>query len=175
MEAFYHLTDWILYLLGKDSLVAEDYNNTNKEHDDERRSEEAVEDEPDWEKLAENEPAALEQVELYLKAREIRDEADEHFSNVMDECNTALENAQKRILQAAADMHNMHREELDYLESEIKQTLVWNHQVRSKMKRELEETRARAQGLFSQLLMNVSQPLTLPRGGARFRHDNAGV
>lgn len=146
---------------------------TNKDRD-EHRSEEAVEDEPDWEKLAENEPAALEQVELFLKTREIRDEADERFSNVMDECNTALENAQKRILQAAADMHNMHREELDYLESEIKQTLVWNHQVRSKMKRELEETRARAQGLFSQLLMTVSQPLAFV-SGANFRRDNAGI
>ena len=122
--------------------------------------EEPVDEEPDWEKLGENDPAALEQVDIFLRAREIRDEADEHFSSVMDECNTMLENTKKQILQAAADMHNMHREELDYLEAEIKQTLLWNHQMRTKMKRELEETRTRAQGLFSQLLMTVSQPLT---------------
>lgn len=114
----------------------------------------------------------MEQLELFLKTREIRDEADERFSNAMDECNTALENAKKSILQAAADMHNMHREELDYLESEIKQTLVWNHQVRSKMKRELEETRTRAQGLFSQLLMTVSQPLPFNGGANSFQRDN---
>lgn len=123
--------------------------------------EEPVDEEPDWEKLGENEPAAQEQVDFFLRAREIRDEADERFSSVMDECNTMLENTKKQILQAAADMHNIHREELDYLESEIKQTLLWNHQIRTKMKRELEETRTRAQGLFSQLLMTVSQPLTL--------------
>jgi hypothetical protein len=129
--------------------------------------EEPADEEPDWEKLGENEPATLEQVDIFLRAREIRDEADERFSSVMDECNIMLDNTKKQILQAAADMHNMHREELDFLEAEIKQTLVWNHQIRTKMKRELEETRTRAQGLFSQLLMTVSQPLAQSCGAGK--------
>jgi hypothetical protein len=109
--------------------------------------------------LGDNEPAARQQVELFLRTRELRDEADERFSVVMDECHTLFETAKKQMLQAAADVHNMHRDELDYLEAEIKQTLVWNHQVRMKMRQELEESRTRAQGMFSQLLQTVSHPM----------------
>jgi len=148
-----------------------DDNHDDKQDDD--HVEDTTEEEPDWDALRENGPAAQDQVEIFLKAREIRDEADDRFSSVMDECNTMLEATKKQILQAAADMHNMHREELDYLETEIKQTLVWNHQVRTKMKQELEETQNRAQGLFSHLLMTVSQPLKFFAGGSK-RDDSVG-
>lgn len=109
--------------------------------------------------MGENDPATQEQIELFLKTREIRDQTDDSFSKVMDECNTILEDAKKQILQAAADMHNVHRQELNDLERDIRGTLVWNHEARTKMKLELEETQSRAQGLFSQLLMTVSQPM----------------
>jgi len=141
---------------------------------DNQEDDEVIDEEPDWEKLlGESEPAAKEQIELFLRTREIRDEADETFSAAMDECNIRMEEAKKKILQAAADMHNFHRERLDNLEVDIKHTVVWNHQLRTKMKKELEETRSKAQGLFSQLLMSVSQPLELLRNSERDRTDKS--
>jgi hypothetical protein len=86
----------------------------------------------------------------------MRDQADDHFSHAMDDCHARLEATKKAILQAVANVHNLHRTELDYLEADIKSTIVWNHKARTEMTAQLEETRNRAQGLFQQLLMNVS-------------------
>lgn len=108
-----------------------------------------------------------EQIELFLKTREIRDEADSRFAAAMDECNASMEKAKEEILQAAADIHHFHQEQLDNLEAEIKQRVVWNNQLRKQMKKDLEETRSKAQGLFSQLLMSVSQPMAFLSGSKK--------
>jgi hypothetical protein len=123
------------------------------------------EEEPDWDKLGENDPTRQDHIQLFLKARELRDETDEKFMNLLDECNTLLEDSKKRILQSVADIHNIYSKEMDQLEGDIKQTMVWNHQVSSKMKNDLEETRNRAQGLFSHLLMSVVNPFAVFAAG----------
>mmetsp|Transcript_28153 Transcript_28153/g.41585 ORF Transcript_28153/g.41585 Transcript_28153/m.41585 type:complete len:236 (-) Transcript_28153:1032-1739(-) len=146
----------------------EDASCTNNQSVDlDPEDEEAVDDEPDWENLGENEPVVKEQIELFLKTREIRDEADSRFAVAMDECNASMEKAKEQILQAAADIHHFHQERLDNLEAEIKQRVVWNHQLRTQMTKELEDTRSKAQGLFSQLLMSVSQPLAFLNGSSQ--------
>lgn len=129
--------------------------------------EDEEDEEPDWDKLGANDPNAQAQIDMFLKAREMRDQADDHFSHTMDDCHNRLEATKKQILQAVANVHNLHRTELDYLEADIKSTLIWNHKARTEMTAQLEETRNRAQGLFQQLLMNVSaQPLFGGGGGA---------
>eukprot|EP00545_Synedropsis_sp_CCMP1620_P005913 CAMPEP_0119015198 /NCGR_PEP_ID=MMETSP1176-20130426/10608_1 /TAXON_ID=265551 /ORGANISM="Synedropsis recta cf, Strain CCMP1620" /LENGTH=242 /DNA_ID=CAMNT_0006968469 /DNA_START=91 /DNA_END=819 /DNA_ORIENTATION=+ len=141
------------------ALETLDGSKTTNAAQDDSPPEDVVDDEedeePDWDNLGATDPNAQAQIDLFLKAREMRDQADDSFSHTMDDCHNRLEATKKAILQAVANVHNLHRTELDYLEADIKSTLLWNHKARTEMTAQLEETRNRAQGLFQQLLMNV--------------------
>lgn len=114
----------------------------------------ATDEEPDWDKLSQHEPAKTD-VATFLQARATQDAADERFAAFLDDCHASFKQCLDDLLQTAADVHTLHRERLDALEGEIRQTVVWNEEMRSRMHQKLEEGATAAQGLFSKLLQQI--------------------
>jgi len=137
----------------------------NQDRDEDVQEEEEQEEEPDWESIAQHEPAQTD-VPVFLSARDHRDAADERFAAMLDECHKALHQAVDDLLNTAADIHNVQREKLDALELQLKTDFVCNEEARATMQRRLEESATAAQGLFAKLLMRVSQPLFAAAGKA---------
>jgi len=120
--------------------------------------EEQEEEDPNWEIISKHEPAQTD-VPIFLSARDHRDEAYARFGAALDECHASLKHSVDELLSTAASIHHVHSEKLDELEIAIKDHFVGNEAKRDAMHRKLQESATAAQGLFSQLLMRVSQPL----------------
>ena len=114
------------------------------------------EEEPDWDEIASHEPAKTD-VPIFLAARDRRSAADERFAIALDECHASLKQSIDILLGVAAEIHNVQSEKLDNLEMQLKQDFSDNDEARRNMQKKLEESASLAQGLFSQLLMRLSQ------------------
>ena len=128
------------------------------EDDDEDDDDDEEEEEPDWEAISQHEPASTD-VPIFLSARDRRDAAFARFGAALDECHASLKHSVDELLSTAAQIHHVQSEKLDELEMEIKQHFVQNEVKRDAMHQKLQESATAAQGLFSQLLLRVSQPL----------------
>jgi len=137
----------------------------------EREDEELEEEEPNWEAISLHEPAKSD-VPIFLSARNRRETAFSRFSEALDECHASLKHSVDELLTTAAKIHHDQSEKLDELEMEIKQYCVGNEQKRAVMHKRLEESATAAQGLFSQLLMRVSQPFSNVCGDLKQRLEN---
>ena len=133
-------------------------NQEEQEEPIEEEEEAEDEEEPDWEQISQHEPAQTD-VPIFLSARDRRDAAFSRFGAALDECHANLKNSVDELLSTAASIHHVQSEKLDELEMEIKQHFIGNEEKRAAMHQRLQESATAAQGLFSQLLQRVSQPL----------------
>jgi len=114
-----------------------------------------VEDDPDWDTIAQNEPASRD-VPLFLAARDKRYAADARFCEALDEAHVNLKQCCDDLLTIAADIINARREKLDAMETQIKQDFVDNEVARSNMSKKLQEFAAQAQAQFQELMMRLA-------------------
>ncbi len=131
-------------------LNRNDSNNSNETALDEE------EEEPDWAKIAEHEPAKSD-VPLFLDARDRREAAEARFASALDEAHASLKQCSDALLKTAADLYNVQRENLDSMEVQIRHDFVDNELARSQMQTKLEESASAAQAQFAQLMMRVTQ------------------
>ena len=117
-------------------------------------------EDPDWEVISLHEPAKSD-VPIFLSARNSRNDAHLRFGAALDECHASLKNSMDELLSTAASIHHVQSEKLDALEMEIKHLLVENEDRRATMQQKLQESATAAHGLFTELLMKVSQPLKM--------------
>mmetsp|Transcript_19174 Transcript_19174/g.27088 ORF Transcript_19174/g.27088 Transcript_19174/m.27088 type:complete len:369 (-) Transcript_19174:238-1344(-) len=127
-------------------------------HNQQQRRQEAetarTEEEPDWNKLTESEPAKTD-VPIFLSATEKRMRAEERFGTALDECHASLTASVDALMNTAADIYSTYGAKIDALENEIKQDLEGNHRARVAMKQRLEAYATETQAMFAQLLMRV--------------------
>lgn len=112
-------------------------------------------DDPDWDELTKQEPAKTD-VPIFLAARDRRDQSDERFATMLDDFHASFKASTDTLLQIAADVYDMHREKLDFMEGNVKQTMVWNDEARDRMEQTVAETATTAQGAISALLVRLS-------------------
>jgi hypothetical protein len=124
----------------------------------EEEEEEEQEDDIDWDKLAQTEPARTD-IPIFLGALSRKEAANERFAAMLDECHSSLHECVDTLLQTVADVHNMHGNQMEAMEADIKHNLVCNHEARIQMERRLQESATAAQGIFAKLLMRVTEPL----------------
>lgn len=126
--------------------------------EDEDDEEQPPQDDLDWDKLAQSEPARTD-IPVFLAALARKEQADERFAAVLDEAHSSLLSCVNALLQTVADVHNMQRERMDAMEADIKHNLVCNDEARAQMQVRLQESATAAQGLFQRLLQRVTEPL----------------
>jgi hypothetical protein len=120
--------------------------------------EDQQEDDIDWDKLSQSEPARTD-IPIFLGALSRKEAANERFAAVLDECHSSLHECVDALLQTVADVHNIHSNQMEAMEADIKHNLVCNDEARALMQRRLQESATAAQGLFAKLLMRVTEPL----------------
>ena len=113
------------------------------------------EPEPDWETIAQNEPAKSD-VPMFLAARDKRYAADARFATALDMAHANLKQCCDDLLNIAADVINAKQEKLDAMETQIKQDFVDNEISRSNMSKKLQEFAAQAQAQFQELMMRLA-------------------
>jgi hypothetical protein len=133
---------------------------TTSNNDDNPQPEEDLEESEvfDWEKLAEHEPTRKD-LQIFNAAQQRKRAADVRFAYAMDECHKKLQVCITDFLKTVGAIYSLQSDELDAIESDIKQHLVSNDELRAKMQTRLEESANAAQGLFQQLLQRVAMPL----------------
>jgi hypothetical protein len=114
-----------------------------------------AEDDPDWDVLTKQEPAKTD-VAIFLAARDRRDQSDERFAAMLDEFHASFKASTDTLLQIAADIYDMHREKLDFMEGNIKQNMMWNEETRAHMEKTVAETSSTAQIAITGLLKRLS-------------------
>jgi hypothetical protein len=87
------------------------------------------EDDIDWDKLAQTEPTHTD-VPIFLGALSRKEAANEHFAATLDECHSSLHECIDTLLQTVAGVHNMHSNQMEAMEADIKHKLVCNHESR---------------------------------------------
>lgn len=122
--------------------------------------EEQQEDDVDWDKLAQSEPARTD-VPIFLAAHARKEAANERFAAVLDEAHSSLTECVNALLQTVADVHMAQRDRLDATEADIKHNLVCNDEARAQMQVRLQESANAAQGLFAKLLQRVTEPIQM--------------
>jgi hypothetical protein len=113
------------------------------------------EEDPDWDELTKQEPAKTD-VPIFLAARDRRDQSDERFAAMLDDFHASFKASTDTLLQIAADIYDMHREKLDFMEGNIKQNMVWNEETRAQMEKTVAETSSTAQSAIAGLLQRLS-------------------
>jgi hypothetical protein len=119
---------------------------------------EEQDDDIDWDTLAQSEPAATD-IPIFLGAHSRKEAADERFAAVLDECHSSLHDCVDALLQTVADVHNLHSNQMEAMEADIRHNLVCNDEARAQMQLRLQESATAAQGLFAKLLQRVTEPL----------------
>lgn len=125
-----------------------------------REQDEQQEDDVDWNKLAQSEPARTD-VPIFLAALSRKEAANDRFAAVLDEAHSSLLQSVEALLQTVADVHNVQRDRMEAMEADIKHNLVCNDEARAQMQVRLQESANAAQGLFSKLLQRVTEPIQM--------------
>ena len=131
----------------------------NLKNDDGHDHDEVVEEEehdPDWDRIAQEEPARSD-VPVFLAARTRREKAEEQFAYALDEAHATFKKCCDDVLKIAADLFHDQKEKLLTMEDQIKHDFVENETSRSKMQTNLEQSAFAAQEQFAQLMKRVTQ------------------
>ena len=112
-------------------------------------------EDPEWDELIKHEPAKTD-VPIFLAARDRRDQSDERFAAMLDEFHASYKASTDALLQFAADIYDMHREKLDFMEGNVKQSMVWNNETRARMEQTVAELATTSQGAIAGLLMRLN-------------------
>ena len=139
-------------------LASSDIESPPHIQNEEEEEEEQQEDDIDWDKLAQCEPARTD-IPMFLGALSRKEAANERFAAMLDECHVSLHQCVDALLQTVANVHNVHSNQMEAMEADIKHNLVCNHEARAQMERRLQESATAAQGLFAKLLMRVTEPI----------------
>jgi hypothetical protein len=86
---------------------------------------EQQEEDVDWDKLAESEPARTD-IPIFLGALSRKEAANERFAAILDECHSSLHECVDALLLIVADVHNIHSNQMEAMGADIKQNLVCN-------------------------------------------------
>jgi hypothetical protein len=141
------------FLVLVQSMLASDIESPPRIQDEEEQD-----DDIDWDKLAQSEPAATD-IPIFLGAHSRKEAANERFAAILDECHSSLHECVDALLQTVADVHNLHSNQMEAMEADIKHNLVCNDEARAQMQLRLQESATAAQGLFAKLLQRVTEPL----------------
>lgn len=140
-----------------DSDINSDKNEMKKKDVGHEEDEELVEEEePDWDTIAQHEPANND-VPIFLTARDRREEAEARFGAALDEAHATFKQCCDDFLKIAANLFHDQKEKLLAMEDQIKQDFVENEASRSQMQKNLEQSASAAQEQFAQLMRRVTQ------------------
>ena len=139
-------------------LVSEIESPPRQEDDEEQQEDD--DDDVDWDKLAQAEPARTD-VPIFLAAHSRKEDANERFASILDECHSSLLQCVEALLTTVADVHNMQRDRMEAMEADIKHNLVCNDEARAQMQVRLQQSATAAQGLFAKLLQRVTEPMQM--------------
>eukprot|EP00592_Proboscia_alata_P010150 CAMPEP_0194362710 /NCGR_PEP_ID=MMETSP0174-20130528/10506_1 /TAXON_ID=216777 /ORGANISM="Proboscia alata, Strain PI-D3" /LENGTH=288 /DNA_ID=CAMNT_0039135751 /DNA_START=117 /DNA_END=983 /DNA_ORIENTATION=+ len=138
----------------------EDQDKIISEQGEEEVNDNDEDQEPDWDAITQHEPA-ITFAPMFLAARDRREVAKEKFAKAIDDFHDSLKNGIDAMLDTTVEIYDLQCERLDGMEEEIKRDFTENEHARSQMQSKLEDSARAAQGLFADLLMRVSQPLSL--------------
>jgi hypothetical protein len=110
---------------------------------------------PDWQAIASHSPAK-DDVPLFLDSRQRRHDAEIKFEAALDTAFEALRFCTETLLRVAAEVSNGTLERLNVMETNIKEILVENDQVRNDMNHKLQQFAVQAQKQFEELMSRLA-------------------
>ena len=117
--------------------------------------------EPDWGKIMQNEPARAE-VPVFLAGRERREAACNRFQSSIENYHAVMEGYAQELTQTVADLYNNRMLKLYEHEQVLKQEYAFNDESRGKMLHKLQESSAAIQKMFQEMIVRVMLP-TVPK------------
>ncbi len=119
--------------------------------------EEAPEEEPDWEKMTQFEPARTE-VPIFLSARDRREESNHRYISAIEDLDNSLSHGIEELVQTMEELFHSNGEKLFGYETNLKSDYAYIEKLRASLQMKLQKSFNAATAYFNNLLQRVAQP-----------------
>lgn len=145
---------------------------------DQGHGENSANEEPEWDKLIEAHEPNRNKVNRFLRAREMKNQADLLLNEIMEEVDATFQDIEGRTTNCIwSIMDKIEGENMQPLEATLKDTIVDNHARRQENRQKLEETDQAAENFFTGTMAKLQRGtafLTSALGASSTNDEDVG-
>mmetsp|Transcript_14050 Transcript_14050/g.28427 ORF Transcript_14050/g.28427 Transcript_14050/m.28427 type:complete len:399 (+) Transcript_14050:159-1355(+) len=160
---------------GDETMIEEaengEYPSESTQRDDDEDA--TAEEEPDWEKIMQFEPARTE-VPIFLSACDRREESNHRYTTAVEDLDNALSHGIEELVQTMEDLLHSRGEKYFEYETNLKSDYAYIEKLRASLQMKLQKSFNAATAYFNNLLQRVAQPGEIGSGEAVGCDDNEG-